>query len=138
MLKFTSLFAIFFADLQEEMKQNLELQEEMKEMMVLQVEVKQKIKLQEEAKQKLELQEEPKQKLEPQEEVKQKLEPQEEPKQKLELQEEQHRQEIQCLKTYYSDQIRETEERYTNEILLLQERLQDMTPADTPADTLHR
>ncbi|KAB5565250.1 hypothetical protein PHYPO_G00238950 [Pangasianodon hypophthalmus] len=66
-----------------------------------------------------------------QEEVKQKMDPQEEVKQKMELQEEQHRQEIQRLRSYYSEQIRETEERYTNEILLLQDQLQDMTPADT-------
>ncbi|MCI4381391.1 hypothetical protein PGIGA_G00251020 [Pangasianodon gigas] len=66
-----------------------------------------------------------------QEEVKQKMDLQEEVKQKMDLQEEQHRQEIQRLRSYYSEQIRETEERYTNEILLLQDRLQDMTPADT-------
>ncbi|XP_053496852.1 A-kinase anchor protein 9 isoform X5 [Ictalurus furcatus] len=79
------------------------------------------------------LQEEVKHKMEIKEEVKlnMKLELYEEVKQKIELQEEQHRQEIQRLRSYYSEQIRETEERYTNQILLLQDQLQDMTPADT-------
>ncbi|KAK3526479.1 hypothetical protein QTP70_029657, partial [Hemibagrus guttatus] len=114
-------------ELQEEVKQKVELQEEVKQKMALQEEVKQKVELQEEVKQKVELQEEVKQKVELQEEVKQKVELQEEVKQKMALQEEQHRQEIQCLRSYYSEQIREMEERFTNEVLLLQ----DVTPADT-------
>lgn len=69
---------------------------------------------------------------------------QEQLKQELELKEEQHRQEIQRLRRYYCEQIRETEERFTNEILLLQDRLEDMTPEDTlprsltHTHTLHR
>ncbi|XP_060742630.1 A-kinase anchor protein 9 isoform X2 [Tachysurus vachellii] len=55
---------------------------------------------------------------------------QESVKQKMQLQEEQHRQEIHHLRSYYSEQIREMEERYTNEILHLQDQLQDVTPTD--------
>ncbi|XP_047675126.1 A-kinase anchor protein 9 isoform X3 [Tachysurus fulvidraco] len=55
---------------------------------------------------------------------------QESVKQKMQLQVEQHMQEIQHLRSYYSEQIREMEERYTSEILHLQDQLQNMTPTD--------
>ncbi|XP_060771551.1 A-kinase anchor protein 9-like isoform X2 [Neoarius graeffei] len=118
-------------ELQEDLKQKMELQGELKQKMELQGELKPKLELQEELKPKLELKEEVKPKIELQEELKQKLELKEEVKPKMEVQEEQYKQEIQRLTNYYREQIRQTEERYTSEILLLQDRLQGMTSPDT-------
>ncbi|XP_034774598.2 A-kinase anchor protein 9-like isoform X3 [Acipenser ruthenus] len=44
--------------------------------------------------------------------------------------EDQHTQEIECLRMYYQQQIKETEERYTTEMIVLQQRLQEVTGSE--------
>ncbi|XP_066525977.1 A-kinase anchor protein 9 isoform X2 [Hoplias malabaricus] len=44
-----------------------------------------------------------------------------------ELQEQQHQQELQRLRSYYRQQVEETEERFQNEIVLLQSRLEELS-----------
>ncbi|KAK1788985.1 hypothetical protein P4O66_015880 [Electrophorus voltai] len=48
-----------------------------------------------------------------------------------ELREEQHREEVEYVRTYYREQAREVEQRYTAEISLLQDRLQQLSRVHT-------
>lgn len=45
--------------------------------------------------------------------------------------EESHRQEMERLRAHYQQQAAETEERYATELFMLQQRLQDVTGAET-------